>query len=54
VLLRLIEKIVHYLAKYSQDIIRKKLALLPPDGPFSAMPPGELPAAQHIPQRQTL
>jgi predicted nucleotide-binding protein (sugar kinase/HSP70/actin superfamily) len=29
-----IETIVHYLAKYSDKIIQKKLALLPPDCPL--------------------
>jgi predicted nucleotide-binding protein (sugar kinase/HSP70/actin superfamily) len=29
-----IETIVHYLAKYSGNIIQKKLALLPPDCPL--------------------
>ena len=31
-----IETIVHYLSKYSQDIIQKKLALLPPECPLLA------------------
>jgi len=33
-----IETIVHYLAKYSDNIIEKKLALLPPDCPLLAAP----------------
>jgi predicted nucleotide-binding protein (sugar kinase/HSP70/actin superfamily) len=45
-----VETIVHYLAKYSQDMIRKKLALLPPGGPFAGIPSGELPAAHPVPQ----
>jgi predicted nucleotide-binding protein (sugar kinase/HSP70/actin superfamily) len=34
-----VETIVHYMAKYSQDIIRRKLAWLSPDCPFAVSDP---------------
>jgi len=38
-----VETIVHYLAKYSPEIIRRKLALLPSDAPFPKISAGALP-----------
>jgi hypothetical protein len=34
-----VETIVHYMAKYSQEIIQRKLGLLPPDCPLGNLEP---------------
>ena len=43
-----IETIVHYVSKYSQQIIQKKLALLPPDCPLLRDQPEKVLAASNV------
>ncbi len=47
-----IETIVHYVSKYSKDIIARKLAMLPPNGPFELPAPAAVADAGAMPVNQ--